>query len=76
MTVDRKCDPTRIAIEQTDRKHLLKASDDVRHGGLSEPELVRRLGHAAAVHDREKDLQVPKFKPAADMVFGGNVSHR
>src|SRR5258706_11489943 len=38
-TVDRGLDPLRIAIKQAHRKHVLKAGDNVRNGGLSQSEL-------------------------------------
>jgi len=68
-TVDRGLDPLRIAIKQAHRKHVLKAGDNVRNGGLSQSELGSRFGHTAGLHNREKDLQVPESQASADMLL-------
>ena len=48
---------------------MLEAGDNVRNGGLSQSELGCGFGHAAALHDREKDLQVPEPQAPTDMVL-------
>jgi hypothetical protein len=67
--VCRRLDALWVAIEQTDRKHVLKSGDNIRNGGLGEPEPGCCFGHAAGLHDGKKDLKVPKPETAADMLY-------
>jgi hypothetical protein len=55
---------------------VLQAGDDFRDGRLGDTEFVGGLGHAAAVHDREEDLQVAKAEAPADTIFRSGRGHR
>jgi hypothetical protein len=74
--VDRRHDALRASIKETDGERLLEVGNDLRNRGLRDAELGRRLGHAAASHDGEKDLQVPEAQPPAEAGLHVRPGHR
>jgi hypothetical protein len=48
---------------------MLKIGDDLRHGGCGNAELRSGLGHAAALRDGEKYVQVPQSQSATDLTI-------
>ncbi len=74
--IDRRLDSLRAAIEKTNAECVLQAGNDLGDGRLGDAELGRGLGHAAGVHDREKNLQVAKAQATADAIFPGGGRHR
>src|SRR5437667_3279338 len=48
---------------------MLKVGDHSRYGRLGHFELLRRLGHAPTLHDREKHMQVPQPQAPADLTL-------
>jgi len=68
-TIDRRLDSPGAAVEEANAECLLQAGNDFRDGGLSNAKFAGGLGHAAALHDREKDLEVAKAEAAADAIF-------
>ena len=75
-TINRRFDPTRAAVEKTHVECVLQAGNDFLDGRLSNAEFFGGLGHAATLHDREKNLQVLKTQPPTDAIFGGGPGHR
>jgi hypothetical protein len=75
-TIDRRLDPLRTPVEETDAECVLQAGNDFRDGRLGDTEFVGGLGHAAALHDRKKDLQVAKAEAPADAIFRSGGGHR
>src|SRR5207244_3582862 len=68
-TIDRRLDSPGAAVEETNAECLLQAGDDFRDGRLSNAKFAGGLSHAAALHDREKDLEVAKAEAPADAIF-------
>ncbi len=68
-TIDCRLDSSGAAVEETNTECLFQAGDDFRDGRLSNAKFAGGLGHAAALHDREKDLEVAKAKAPADAIF-------
>src|SRR5262249_15176070 len=64
-----RLDALGAAVEQPHAQRMLEVGDDLRNGGLRHPELCGRLGHAAALHDREEDMQVAQPQPTADLAL-------
>ena len=55
------------AIKKSYPERVLKIGDYFRHGRLRDAEVRGCLRHAAALHDREKQMQVPQFEPPANL---------
>jgi hypothetical protein len=66
----------RPAIEQPHTKRVLEVADRLRHRRLRDVELLSRLGHAAPLHDREKDVQIAQPKTSADPALPINRGFR
>jgi hypothetical protein len=47
---------------------MLQVGDQLRYGGLGNPEVRGGLGQAAPLHDRKKYMEVPQPQTSADMV--------
>jgi hypothetical protein len=75
VTVPRGLDASRRSIEETRGKHVLEPGDDVRNCGLSDSELRGGFGHAARLHDREEDLQVPESQAPNNMLQRSDFRH-
>ena len=61
-------DATRISLQKTHTERVLQVADRARNHGVGDGERVRRLCHAAALRDREQDVQVAQLDPAPDPV--------
>src|SRR5215471_12543428 len=56
-----------VAVKQPHPERVLKIGDHFRHGRLRDAEIRSCLRHAAALHDREKQMQVPQLQPPANV---------
>ena len=65
--VNRQFDTPRAAIEKSHADRVLEAGYQFRHGGLGDAKPKRRFCHAAALHDRDKYVQIPQLEAAADL---------
>src|SRR5262249_30170807 len=68
--VDRRLDATRAAFEQWHAKRLLEVGDDLGYSRLGDAELCSGLGHAAALRDGQKNVEMPQADAAADLMLG------
>lgn len=66
----------RAPVKEADAERVLQAGDDFRNGGLRDAEFGGRLGHAAALHDREENLQVVEAQASAYARFRAKPGHR
>ena len=67
-TVLGRLDALAAAIEQPHADRVFKVRDRSRNGGLRGIEDLRRLAHAAGLHDRHQDVEVVQLYPASDAV--------
>ena len=75
--IHRRLDAARAAIEKPRAQSMLQIGDHLRHGWLGNPELYRRLGQAARLHDREEHAQVPQAQASADVIVPvGYLDHK
>src|SRR6202008_3449897 len=74
MAIDRRLDSLRTTVEQFDPDSVLEIGDHLRHAGLRYTEMRGRLGHAAALHDGEKEMQIAQPQAAADLAVGIDFS--
>src|SRR5262249_32564369 len=60
--------PLAVPLEESYAERMLQFRDRSRNGGLSDVEALRRLAHAAGLHDGHKDVQVLQFHPSSDAI--------
>ena len=65
-SVDRRLDALRAAIEKSHPQRVLQVGDRFGNGRLGHAELSGALGHAAALGDRGKDVEVTQLEATAD----------
>src|SRR5262249_5636955 len=77
ITVQRRLDPPWAPVKKLDTDSGLQVPDCLGNGRLGHAEMRRCLGHTAGLHDREKYVQVPQPKAAADSALPINpAGHR
>jgi hypothetical protein len=64
--IDRELDAARSAIEHGRVERVLERGDRLGDRGLRHAEARAGLGHAAVLHDRKQDVQVPQPDAPAD----------
>src|SRR5262249_31867648 len=75
--VDRRLDALGTAIEKPHAESMLEIGDHLGNGRLGNAEVLRRLGHAAALDDGGEHMQVPQSQPASNLAFPVDLSkHR
>src|SRR5690349_16869011 len=67
--IHRRLHAARAAFEKGYPERALQIGDHARHGGLRKPKLHGRLGHAAALADGEKNMQVAQPDAATDLML-------
>ena len=63
-----RLDALAVAIEQAHAERMLQFRDRSRNGGLGGVQALRRLAHAAGLHDGHEDMQVLQLHPAPDAI--------
>src|SRR5579862_2123788 len=66
--IDRWLGTMAIALKYAHAKHLLKVRDRLRYDGLGNGQMLRRLRHALALHDGEKDVEVAQPNAATNAI--------
>src|SRR5258708_7018358 len=75
--VDRRLDALGAAIEKPHAEGMFEGGDHLGNSGLRNAEVLRRLGHAAALNHRREHMQVSQSQPAADLTLPVDLSqHR
>jgi hypothetical protein len=67
--VFRGFDAARAAVEKAHTERVFEFSDHLGNCRLAHTERLSCLGHAASLHGREKDMQVPQLEPPPDTNF-------
>jgi hypothetical protein len=72
--VDRRLDALGAAVEKPHPQRVLQVGDRFGNGRLGHAELSGALGHAAALGDRGKDVEIAQFEPPADAALPVSLS--
>ncbi len=67
-TILGRLDTLALAVEQAHAERVLQVGNRFRNVGLGGVQLLRRLPHAAGLHDCHKDVHVLQPDPSADAV--------
>ena len=67
--VDGGLDAPRRPVEQPHAEGALHVGDDLRHRGLGEGEVGRRLRHALALRYRHKRVQFAQLQPSCNVAI-------
>jgi len=67
--VFRRLDAPRAAIKKAHTERVLELGDHLGDGGLGHAQGLRGFCHAAPLHGREKDVQIPQPQPPPDTTF-------
>lgn len=62
-------DAARATVEQSHAQRCFKTSDNRRHRWLRDAQFGRGLSHAAALGDREEDVQLAQLEATTDVLF-------
>ena len=69
MAIARGLDAVRATFQKPHADGVLETGDYFRYGRLRHPKLGRGFRHAAALHDRDENMQITQLQAAADLAF-------